>query len=416
MTGAESIVPADRILVRNSASVRNDGSSVVYWMIAQRRTSFNFALQRAADWARYLGRPLLIFEPLRSDYAWASVRLHRFIIDGMAANLEALDGVNVTYYPYVEPEPGHGRGLLPAVAEHACLVVTDHFPTFFLPRMVDAAAAKVDVKLEAVDSNGLIPLASSDREFPTAYSYRRFLQRHFVDHLQDLPLEKPLFDLPTAVAVPARITDRWPAASPDLLLGRPSALSRLPIDQSVPAAPSRGGAAEGCKVLRSFLGAKLDRYTEVRNRPDDDATSGLSPYLHFGHLSPHQVFLEVATRERWSPEQVVPPANGRRAGWWGMSESAEAFLDQFITWRELGFHFCHHREDYGRYESLPEWAQKTLAKHAGDTRDHVYTMDQFDSAATHAITPDNLVNSKPVYYYADASGVTVPADAGQYGK
>ena len=201
MTGAESTVPADRILVPNSAPVRTDGSSVVYWMIAQRRTSFNFALQRAADWARYLGRPLLIFEPLRSDYPWASVRLHRFIIDGMAANLEALDGVNVTYYPYVEPEPGHGRGLLPALAERACLVVTDHFPTFFLPRMVDAAAAKLHVKLEAVDSNGLIPLVSSDQEFATAYSYRRFLQRHFVDHLQDLPLEKPLFDLPTAVGM-----------------------------------------------------------------------------------------------------------------------------------------------------------------------------------------------------------------------
>jgi deoxyribodipyrimidine photo-lyase len=352
-------------------------------MVAQRRASFNFALERAADWARHLGRPLLILEPLRSDYQWASVRFHRFIVDGMAANHSALANASVTYYPYVEPEPGHGRGLLSAVAEDACLVVTDHFPTFFLPRMVEKAATRLQVMLEAVDSNGLIPLAASDQEFPTAHSYRRFLQRHLVDHLQNLPLENPLLDLPTPIAVPGRITNRWPQTSPELLHGATDALSRLPIDQSVPEASVRGGAAEGCSVLRDFLEAKLDHYTEVRNRPDDDATSGLSPYLHFGHLSPHQVFLEVATRERWSLEDVVPPANGRRAGWWGMSESAEGFLDQCITWRELGFHFCHHREDHGRYESLPEWAQKTLAKHAVDTRDHVYTIDQFDSAATH---------------------------------
>jgi deoxyribodipyrimidine photo-lyase len=383
MSELNSKVPADRISTANSHPLIAEGSWVLYWMIAQRRTSFNFALDRAAEWARHLGRPLLILEPLRSDYPWASARLHRFIVDGMAANQAALASVEVIYYPYVEPEPGHGRGLLSALADDACLVVTDKFPTFFLPRMVAKAAARLKLMVEVVDGNGLIPLASTGRDYPTAYAFRRFLQRHLVDHLQSMPLENPLLDLPPAIPVPGHITDRWPQAAPELLRGDSDALSRLPIDQSVPAALTRGGAARGSTALRQFLDARLDGYTERRNRPDDDATSGLSPYLHFGHLAAHQVFLEVATRERWSPEDVCPPANGRRAGWWSMSENAEAFLDQCITWRELGFHFCHHRRDHDRYESLPEWAQQTLAKHAGDAREHVYSPEQFDAAATH---------------------------------
>ncbi len=383
MTGSTSNLPADRIRALNRAPLNADGAWVVYWMIAQRRTSFNFALQRAAEWARQLARPLLILEPLRSDYPWASVRLHRFIIDGMSANHTALAGTNVTYYPYVEPEPGHGRGLVAALAEGACLVVTDDFPTFFLPRMVSKTAARLPVKLEAVDGNGLIPLAATDREMPTAYAYRRFLQKHLADHVQSMPLQDPLFDLPPATPLPDRITDRWPRASLEMLRGATGALCGLPIDHNVPAAPVRGGAANGRAVLREFVDKKLVRYTELRNRPDDDATSGLSPFLHFGHISAHEIFLEVVTRERWGPNQIVPPANGRRSGWWGMSENAEAFLDQCITWRELGFHFCHHRRDHDRYESLPEWARRTLGVHAGDPRDHTYTLDEFDDAATH---------------------------------
>jgi deoxyribodipyrimidine photo-lyase len=352
-------------------------------MVAQRRTAFNFALERAADWARHLERPLMIFEALRCDYPWASARLHRFVIDGMAANLESLDDTNVLYYPYIEPEPGHGSGLLAALAENACLVVTDHFPTFFVPRMVREAAARLDVMVEAVDSNGLIPLDSTEREMPTAYSFRRFLQRHLVDHLQSVPLEDPLFDLPPATTVPKKITDRWSPATQQLRAGESRALSRLSVDPSVPEVPLRGGAAVGQTTLREFLENGLDSYADLRNRPDAEATSGLSPYLHFGHLSSHQIFLEIATLERWSPEQVVLPATGRRSGWWDMSESAEAFLDQCITWRELGFHFCHHRHDHDCYETLPEWSQKTLAKHAGDQREHMYRLEEFDRAATH---------------------------------
>jgi deoxyribodipyrimidine photo-lyase len=379
----KSSVPTTRVQVLNSAQVRADGAWVVYWMIANRRTSFNFALERAADWARHLGLPLLVLEALRSSYPWASDRLHRFIIDGMAANRDALTTSGAAYYPYVEPAQGKGSGLLEALARDAAVVVTDQYPTFFLPRMVHAAASRLAQHFEAVDSNGLIPLAASDRSFATAYAFRRFMQARIAAELEHFPLENPLHDLPRALPLPAEMIDRWPLASEGLLRGDSAALAALPIDHSVPVAPTEGGAAAARGALEAFLNERIDRYSELRNRPDDDAASGLSPYLHFGHMSAHQVFAELMVRERWTPDHTVPPANGRRAGWWGTSESAEAFLDQLVTWRELGFHFCHHEADHDRYESLPEWAQKTLAKHAGDPREHLYSLEDFDQAATH---------------------------------
>ena len=368
----------------NSSPVNNDGRFVVYWMIAARRVRFNFGLQRAAEWSRHLGLPLVILEALRSDYPWASDRLHRFVIDGMADTMAALAGRNVTYHPYVEPAHGAGRGLLEAIAAEAAVVVTDDFPTFFLPKMVAAAASRIPVLLETVDGNGLLPMAASDRAFATAYSFRRFLQKNLLDHLAEVPLEDPLAaELPPPSPLSASTTRRWPAVTDALISGEANGLPMLPIDHSVTATSTRGGARAGETALHDFLDHRLHKYRDERNRPETEATSGLSPYLHFGHISAHEIFLETMRRERWTPEDVVPPANGRRAGWWAVSDNAEAFLDQLITWRELGFNVCHHRSDHDRWDSLPDWAVNTLSKHASDQREHLYTVDEFADAATH---------------------------------
>ncbi len=368
----------------NAAPVRPERALVVYWMIATRRTRFNFGLQRAADWARELDLPLIVFEALRCDYPWASDRLHRFVLDGMAANRDVVDGRKATYYPWVELERGGGQGLLRALSDHAAVIVTDDFPTFFLPRMVASAADAVDVRLEAVDSNGVVPLAATERDFPTAHSFRRWLHRNVLDHLGHLPLEDPLAErMPKPQGVPGQILERWPAASDRLLDGDRDALAALPIDHGVEAADTPGGQRVAHDRMCAFLDGRLTRYDDDRNRPDTDGSSGLSPYLHFGHLSSHEIVLELIRREGWTSEDVAGPADGRRAGWWQMSAAAEAFLDQVITWRELGFVFCHHRDDHTDYESLPDWALTTLAEHAGDPRDVVYDLDEFAAAATH---------------------------------
>jgi deoxyribodipyrimidine photo-lyase len=90
-----------RIRSMNDSPINPGGAYVLYWMIANRRVHWNYSLQRAADWAKHLGKPLLIFEPLRCKYHWASDRIHWFVIQGMADNAKSLAKHAVTYYPYL---------------------------------------------------------------------------------------------------------------------------------------------------------------------------------------------------------------------------------------------------------------------------------------------------------------------------
>jgi len=355
-------------------------------MIATRRAAFNYALDRAVGWAEQLRRPLLVLEALRADYPWASDRLHRFVIDGMRDNAAAFESGPGFYYPYVEPAIGAGKGLLAHLAASACVVVTDEFPCFFLPRMVAGAGAALGVRLEAVDSNGLLPLVASTRTFTAAAHFRRFVQHELRQQLTHFPHERPLEArrLPALAGLPAGTEKRWPRADRSLLEGDPASLARLPIDHRVPVAPLQGGRTAALASLHRFVSTRVETYHESRNQPDADATSRVSPYLHFGHISPHEIFNTVMRRERWSTSRLGRHASGARQGWWGVSPGAEAYLDQLVVWRELAYNTCATRPaDYDRFESLPDWAKRTLAAHAGDRRPHVYTLAQFENAGTH---------------------------------
>ncbi len=377
--------PEIRVTACNAGSTEPRGEYVLYWMIAHRRASWNFGLQRAVEWARRFERPLVVVEGLRCGYRWASDRLHRFILDGMRDNAEAFAKTATLYYPYVEPQADAGKGMLAALAARACVVVTDDFPAFMLPRMVAAAAAQVKVLLERVDSNGLLPMRAAEIVYPTAYAFRRFLQKHLGAHLDRPPKRDPFrgVELPRLKTLPAEVTRRWPRATAETLAGTPEMLAKLPIDHSVAIAGTAGGGRAAEKALKRFLDERLERYGEERNEPEAEVTSALSPYLHFGYLSVHQVMDAIARRHEWTTEKLAKTTTGQKEGWWGLPESVEGFLDEIVTWRELGYNMCWQREDYDRYESLPEWARRTLEKHAADARPKCYTLEQFEQGRTH---------------------------------
>src|SRR5262245_17592719 len=180
-------VPDIRVRVTNTEPVLSERDYVLYWMIAFRRALWNFSLDRAVNWAVKLQKPLLVLEPLSCSYPWASDRFHQFVLDGIDDNSRAMAKTPATYFPYLEPKRGAGKGLLKALASRACVVITDDYPAFFLPKIVRAAAADLDVSLEAVDSNGLLPLAAASRAYPTAASFRRHLQRTLRKHLKLFP-------------------------------------------------------------------------------------------------------------------------------------------------------------------------------------------------------------------------------------
>jgi deoxyribodipyrimidine photo-lyase len=250
--------------------------------------------------------------------------------------------------------------------------------------MLSAATRQLGVRVEAIDGCGLHPLQTAERDFATAFAFRRVLQQRLPRLLAEAPVCEPLAGPRSTrpVALPDEILRRWPSALPELGGHGPS-LAALPLDPAVRPVATRGGSKEAGLRLQDFVRSKLDRYAEDRNRPELDASSGLSPYLHFGQVGAHEVFAAVATHEGFDPAGLGLSCRGQREGWWGLSPSAEAFLDQLVTWRELAYTTARWMPGHETYATLPDWARRTLAAHAPDPRRPLYSLETLQAAATH---------------------------------
>ena len=376
-------VPAHRVRTLNDRPLRMEGGYVLYWMVAARRTRSNFGLQHALSLCQRLNCPLLVLEALQVDYPWASQRHHRFVIDGMADQAAAFAAAGVRYHAYVEPEPGAGAGLLRALAADAVVVVADDWPYFIVRDLVERAARSLSVRLEVVDSVGIFPLSRTPGPSPTAASFRRHLQRVVPEVIGDMPVREPLCGLSglSPVTLPEGIGARWPMAAPAVLAGSPGWAEGLRVDDRVRPVCERGGAEAAGRLWNRFLESAYPRYATERSDPDARAFSGLSPYLHYGHIGVHELVADLLRRHAWTPEKLGP-VNGSRAGYWGLPEEAESFLDELITWRELGHHFAWVRPDWDRFETLPPWALATMELHASDPRDKVYSLAELDQGHT----------------------------------
>ena len=361
-------------------------------MTAFRRTQSNFALQRAVEIAQQIQKPLVILEAVRCNYRWASHRFHRFILDGMVDNATNTQRSNALYVAYVEPESENGSGLIEHFSSHAAAVVSDDFPCFFHPAMYERFASRLMCSVELVDSNTILPMRAMDRTFSVAHSYRRAMQKEIAHGLPQFPEVNPLNNLvvPKLKSLPSSLLQQWP-----LWIGEDAprkisnlSLDTLPIDKGVVPTGEKGGSTQGALVVDRFFTHRLSSYSEARNEPEQAGSSWLSPYLHFGQVSPHTLFERLADACEWSPSKLGKP-NGKMTGFWNMSEDAEAFLDQLMTWREIGFNMCSREKNYDRFESLPDWAQTTLDQHEQDKRPWVYSLEEFEQAKTH----DSLWNA-----------------------
>jgi deoxyribodipyrimidine photo-lyase len=144
------------------------------------------------------------------------------------------------------------------------------------------------------------------------------------------------------------------------------AIEYLAPDDSVP--PVEGvepGPAAAEKALHAWVSGGIRGYAEKGNDPVSNGTSGLSPYLHFGQLSPQRAALAVSRCD-------CP------------SEDAEAFLEQLVVRRELSDNFCLYNEHYDSPKGWPDWAAETLDEHRGDEREHLYSYEEFKAAKTHS--------------------------------
>ena len=369
-------VPEIRIRALNSRPVNAAGEFVLYWMTAFRRVTSNFALDRAVEHAVMLKKPLLIIEPVILTYPWANRRLHTFILEGMAENQRRMEDAAARYVPFVEAETGEVAALFADVSSRACAIVSDDWPCFFLPKVHTVLAKKTPTLMEAVDSNGLYPMHATERVFTTAHSFRTHLQKELAEHLRHFPNENPFegVKLPMLKSAPKGTG----------LADIPGTIAKLKIDQSVPPGKMAGGSHLAEKRMKLFVSEKLKDYPSARNEAEVDGTSALSPYLHFGHISTHQIFRAIVRAEKWSPDVLGKSIGGSKAGWWHLSAAAESFIDELVTWRELAFNMSsHHPEDYMSLSTLPAWAKESHRTHANDKRPILYARKELEEGRTH---------------------------------
>lgn len=394
-----------RIRLVNGHQSNLRGDFVLYWMQAYRRLGANHALDHALHLARSLRKPLVAYEGLRIDYPWASARLHRFMIDGMVDNAKTAKRLGINYWPYVETPDQSARGLLQSIAKKACAIITDDYPAFIVPGQIASLARKIDIPLIAVDGNGIVPLKLLGAVVSACAHLRPRIHRLFAEAWQHRAVSEP--DFPAAVRKciepPFKVLDVKNLKSQAKL---DQFMASLPIDQSVSAvAGMTGGTKSARECLDHFIQAKLPRYSEERNQPSDpesNASSGLSPWLRHGHLSIQSV-AEAVMGKSWSPHQLNQSARGKREGYFHPDPNVNSFLDEAITWRDVGYHWhfvrntesgiqnaklkqpkgWDHPAFHNLESTLPMWAKATLSKHARDRREHVYSLEEWEAAATH---------------------------------
>ena len=384
--------------ITNGKNPNPDGEFILYWMIANRRTIDNHALELAISLSKEHNLPLYVIEPIAVNHHYSSKRLHYFVIGGMVDNYYAFKETPICYCSYIEKYDKEGSGVFKAWMKKAAITITDHHPTY-LPRYVGDYALRENENLTIlVNSNSLIPVNLIDRDFKSAYQLRRWIHKNIEALLDEFSTKHPLQDLsglPQAekevaesifAETKARISPWdfvWRCALDDEAI-REQAFKTVNLNMDVPEIEEvRGGEQQALNLLRNFV-KKIEVYSDERQNLDRGYTSSLSPYLHFGHISPITIVRTILNSYKWDLSQTNPEFLGKSEGWWNLKQGVEGFLDQVITWREIGFAYCTNHENHLDYDSLPEWARKSLAEHSEDSRPYTYSYEQLENAETHS--------------------------------
>jgi deoxyribodipyrimidine photo-lyase len=343
-----------RVRVWNARPIVN-GDYVVYWSQSTRRADDNVALEHAIARANDLDLPVVVYESLRSDYPHASSRFHAFVLDCARDASRAYRERGIAHGFFLPRTRDEARGVAAQVFSRAALVVSDEHPSFVFPAQNAAAASHAPCAYVTVEDTCVVPLALVPGHEVAARTIRGKLHARLDEWLAPVKYVEPRR---------AGVEIEWPFDPVDLAgedLG--ARIAECAIDHGVARVDDRpGGAIAAAARLRDFLARAAKRYdTERDASPIEGATSGLSPYLHFGAISARACLLAVR-------DAALPTA------------ARDAFVDQLLVRRGLAFNHAARRADHARYSSVPEWARSTLAAHARDPRPEARACDELEAA------------------------------------
>ncbi len=351
----QSLSADARVTIRRDGVPDPDGSCVVYWMQRAQRGVDNPALDVAVHAANLLRNPAVVFFAPIPFYPHANLRHYAFLAEGIADIAAHLARRNIGFV--LRRWPDHRLAQFCDEVRPA-LVVGDENPLREPASWRERVTEQITVPLWTVDADVVVPSKLIAKSQYAARVIRPRLQ-----HQLPAFLRKP--ENPRAL-VP------WKAATTglktELNLDPTISLDDLtrgwPLDCSVsPVTSFHGSTSEGMRLLREFVRHKLPRYSRDRNHPELDGTSRLSPYLHFGCISP--------VRLAWEVQHADAPGSEKKT-----------LLDEMITWRELAVNFVRTDPHYDSFDSAEPWAQRTLQEHARDERPALYTSRELENAET----------------------------------
>jgi deoxyribodipyrimidine photo-lyase len=346
------MIHAERCRELNDTPERQDARYVLYWMQQAQRVATNHALELALGRANALGLPLVVGFGLMDGYPEANRRHYAFMLEGLAEVATDLEDRGIHFVV----RHGSPEQVALELAGEAALVVCDRgylrHQRAWRQTVADAAPCRV----VEVESDVVVPVevASGKAEFG-ARTIRPRIERVRDDFL--LALEpRPTAQPSLALAIESDFDSRDPMGT----------LDRLKLDTSVDkVARFTGGATQARQRLEHFIAQKLDGYADGRNEPVARQCSELSPYLHFGQISPLDLALAAKAAQGVGQEDRA------------------SFLEELIVRRELAVNFVTYTEDYDRFAMLPEWARKTMREHADDARAHLYDEAALAAGETH---------------------------------
>ena len=322
---------------------------VLYWMGREQRARDHWGLAAAQELAAERRVPLACIFTLSPTFLGAPLRAYAFLLRGLRETARELAARDIPLFLLRGDPPEEAARF--AIRHRVALTVTDFDPLRVRRGWTEAFLERTEGTVLEVDARNVVPcrFVSPKREWSAA-TLRRKLRPLLDRFLPFLP--------PPLETHPVPWTDTPPPSWDPLDLLASGSF------EGVPESPLPPGSAAGQARLEAFLREGLPRYARDRNDPLREGQSGLSPYLHFGQISPQRAAWEVLRAD-------APP------------EDREAFLEELVVRGELAENFCLHTPGYDTVEAFPDWARKTLAAHASDRRPALYSLRELEEGRTH---------------------------------
>ena len=358
-----SLLANARITVRRSGGPDRKGKCVVYWMQRAQRGRDNHAVNIAVEIANELSLPLVVYFAGISNFPHANLRHYVFLNQGLPDIEEDLAKRNITFLMRKAPHESHEK-LLADV--EAAFLIGDENPMREPERWRQQLASKITIPFWTVDTDVVVPSKLMEKAQYGAYTIRPRLYRLLPEYLRpyENPDAKHAWKRPEgfhADSVHEDMTRDW-----------------KDFDRSVgPVEAWKGGMHAGLVHLQHFTGKLLSEYEVQRNHPEVDGTSSMSPYLHYGHVGPQTIALAVDEAVKANPT---------------LKSARDSYFNELIAWRELAINFVRYQPNYDSADCAEEWAKRTIADHARDERDHLYTLEQLEGAQTY----DDLWNAAQI--------------------